>query len=212
MVGLAIGTLPTQLANMGRLPERDAIQLGIAAGLVMAGATVFAAAMRTAPWARVPPLDALGTLLPIADTALDPVNALMTRIAVATAALVAVDRWTASWTRHKAAAVVALAFVGFLSGSGAPATPHLGAWALAGLLPAAALVAGYVTLLRFDLTMVPITLGVMAVVAAALRAAGRPYPGAMIGSVVGAVLVTLLAAAWFRALRRAAPTPVGPAV
>jgi hypothetical protein len=159
----------------------------------------------------VPPLDALGTLVPIVDTALDPVNALMTRIAVATAALVAVDRWTGSWTRHKAAAVVALAFVGFLSGSGAPSS-NLAAWALAGLLPAAALVAGYVTLLRFDLTMVPLALGVMAVVAAALRGAVRPYPGAVIGSIAGAVLVTLLAAGWFRALRRAGPAPVAPAV
>jgi hypothetical protein len=107
--------------------------------------------------------------------------------------------------------VVALAVVGFLAG-GAPAGTHLGAWAIGGLIPAAAVVAAYVTLLRFDLTMLPIAFGVTATVATLARAAGQPYPGAGIGSILAVALVTLIAAGWFRALRTVEPPAVAPAV
>jgi hypothetical protein len=211
MVGLAVGTLPRQLASMARLPERDAVLLGIAAGLAIAGASALASMIRGAIWARVPALGALNTLVPIVATALEPLTGVMTRIAVATAMFIAIDRWTSGWTRRRAAAAMALALIAFLSG-GAPAGSHLGAWAVAGPLQAAAIVAAYITLLRFDLTMMPIALGVTASTAVLARGAGRPYPGAVAGSILAAILITLLAAGWFRALRRVPPTPSVPAV
>jgi hypothetical protein len=211
MVGLTTGTLPVQLASRGALPDRDAVRLGLAAGCAMAGAAAIASAIRAAPWARFPALDALGTIVPILDGALDPIAGVMTRIAVVTATFVAIDRWTGSWTRRRAQAAIALAVVGFLSG-GAPAGTHFGAWALGGAVMAATLVAVYATLLRFDLTMVPVGLGVMGALVTLTRAAGRPYPGAVTGAILAAVLVTALAAGWFRALRRGGPAAVAPAV
>jgi len=56
------------------------------------------------------------------------------------------------------------------------------------------------------------TLSVIASVTVLSRAAGRPYPGALIGSLIAAVLVALLAAGWFRALRRSAAATPAPAV
>ena len=211
MVGLAIGTLPAQLASRGRLPDRDAVRLGLAAGCAIAGAAAVASWIRAAAWARVPALDAVGAVVPILDVALDPIAGVMTRIAVVTSALVAIDGWTASWTRRRIPAAIALALVGFLSG-GAPPGAHFGAWAIAGALMAATMVAAYVTLLRFDLTMVPIGLGVMAVIGTLSRAAGRPYPGALAGGILAAILVTLLAAGWFRGLRQTRPSSSVPAV
>jgi hypothetical protein len=177
----------------------------------MAGAAAVASAIRAAAWARVPALDGVGTVVPIQDAALDPIAGVMTRIAVVTAAFVAIDHWTASWTRRRVPAAIALAVVGFLSG-GAPPGAHFGAWALAGGLMAATLVLAYATLLRFDVTMVPVGLGVMATVVTLTRAAGRPYPGALTGAMLAVALVTILAAGWFRALRRGAPAAVPPAV
>ena len=211
LVGLAIGMLPTRVAAMGRLPDRDAIGLGLAGGLTIAGALVVASAIRAAAWARAPQLDALGAIFPVLDAAFDPIAGVMTRIAVVTAACLAIDRWTVSWTRRRVPATVALTFVGFLAG-GAPASSNLGTWAIAGVVMAAVLVAVYATLLRFDVTMVPIMFGVVGTVSALTRAAGRPYPGAVIGAILAAVFVTLLAAGWFRALRRAAPAGHVPAV
>jgi hypothetical protein len=57
--------------------------------------------------------------------------------------------------------------------------------------------------LRFDLTMVPIALGTMTGLGALIRAAERPYPGAVFGIAAGAALAWLLGWWWFRALRRA---------
>ena len=67
---------------------------------------------------------------------------------------------------------------------------------------AAALVAVYVTLLRFDPTLVPIALGVMSMVKALGLALHRPFAGAAAGAVTAALVLILLAWWWFRLLRR----------
>jgi hypothetical protein len=68
---------------------------------------------------------------------------------------------------------------------------------------AAALIIVYVTLLRFDLTLVPVAIGTMTVVSSIGRGLGRTYSGALAGSLLAAVIVAGLAWWWFRALRRA---------
>ena len=96
--------------------------------------------------------------------------------------------------------MVALAAIGFLS-VGVPANAHVAGWALAGALTAVALVAAYLTLLRFDITLVPVALGTMMAAGALARGAQRPFPGALPGSVVAAMLMALLAYWWLKALR-----------
>ena len=96
------------------------------------------------------------------------------------AATVTVDQWTAGWTRRRVAGGALLAIVG-IAAAGVPQSVHLGGWALAAVTIAAALVVAYVSVLRFDLTMVPLALGTMTAVSALVRAAERPYPGALIG-------------------------------
>jgi hypothetical protein len=134
--------------------------------------------------------------------AIDPVPGLLTRTAVILATLAAIDRVTSGWTRHRALAAAALALIGFLS-TGVPAGSHLGGWMAAGLITAAGLPAIYVTLLRFDPTMVPIVLGTMSAVAALMRGAERPFPGALAGSLVAVMVIGLVAWWWCRAFRRA---------
>jgi hypothetical protein len=211
MVGLAIGALPPRLRMMPRLPDADTVRLGMAAGLVGAAAATIAAAIRSEPWARLPDINALGSFLPMVQTALDPASTYMRQLAVMMATLVAIDWYTASWTRRRLNGGLTLAVVGFVAG-GAPAGSHLGGWAIAGLIIAAALAIAYVTLLRFDLTMVPVMLGTMVAIRVLVHAADRSYPGVLAGGVLGALFVTALAALWFRALRGVAPAPASPAV
>ena len=130
----------------------------------------------------------------------------MTRLAVTVAALMAIEVTTASWTRRRIPAGLMLVVVGVLAG-GAPSGSHIGGWAIAGLVTAAALVVAYITLLRFDLTMAVIAIAVMSAIRLAFAAASPPYPGAIVGLLSGVVLVTALAAGWFRALRQAPPAP-----
>ena len=200
VVGLAIGALPHQIAGLSRITDRDAVPLGIAAGLVGAAVGAAAVALRTPEWAQFPAVGPSGSLIPMLAEAIDPVAGFLTRIAVVMATLLTIDRITASWTRARAAGVVALAVIGFLS-VGVPASGHAGGWALAGALTAAALVAAYVTLLRFDTTLVTVAVGTMMVVGTLGRGVQRPFPGALPGSIVAAMLIAILAYWWLQALR-----------
>jgi hypothetical protein len=123
------------------------------------------------------------------------------------AATVTVDQWTAGWSRRRVAGSALLAVVG-IAAAGVPQSVHPAGWALAAVTIAAALVVAYVSILRFDLTMVPLALGTMTAVSALVRAAERPYPGALIGITAGAALAWVLGWWWFKALRRAR-APIG---
>jgi len=110
---------------------------------------------------------------------------------------------TRGWTRRQALAIVTVALLGFL-GAGAPVGLHLGSWIAAGLVTSAGLVVAYVTLLRADLTMLPLALAVMVAVGAVSRGLQRPFPGALVPSLLAAVLCVAIGWLWFRGLRRAA--------
>jgi hypothetical protein len=211
MIGLAVGAMPKPLAQTGRLPDRDAVQLGIAAGLAGAAATALAAALRTPAWARFPTIDALGTAVPALQQAIDPIGGFLTRMTVIVAALVTLERVTASWTHRRALAIAALAAIGFLAG-GPPSGMHIAGWALAGAVTAAALVIVYVMLLRFDITLVPLALGTMGAVGALARGVQRAFPGAIVTALLGAIVIAAIAWVWFRALRRAVTPVIHPAI
>jgi CAAX prenyl protease-like protein len=200
MIGLAIGSLPHRLAGLGRMPDGDAVRLGVAVGLFGAAAGAGASALRTPAWAKFPSVGALGSVVPILAEAIDPITGFLTRLAVVGATLLMIDRMTCSWTRRRAAGLGTLAVIGFLS-VGVPSSGHATGWALAGALIAGALMAAYATLLRFDITLVPIALGTMMAAGILARGLQRPFPGALAGSLAAAVLLALVAYWWFKALR-----------
>ena len=211
LVGLAIGSLPTRLSGLPRQPQHGALRLGLAAGLAGAAAMAATSALRAAAWARFPDVGPLAAIVPPLETALAPITSYLAQLGVLTSTLSAIDWWTASWTRHRVPAALSLVAIGFLA-AGSPPGSHLGGWAMAGAVTGAALLVAYVTLLRFDLTMLAGALAVIAVVRLLARAAERPYSGAMVGALLGVLLVTALAAGWFRAVRRPAGSAVEPAV
>ncbi len=109
LVGLALGAVPRRLVDMGRLPDRDAILLGIAGGLVAAGVAGIGTWLRTPPWARLPDIAALNTAIPFVEVATDPIAGFLTRLAVLLAMFIGIDRLTNGWTRWRIPAAIALA-------------------------------------------------------------------------------------------------------
>jgi hypothetical protein len=122
--------------------------------------------------------------------------------AVMLSIVLTVDQLTDGWTRWRFGGVLLL-FIVAIAAAGVPQGLALGGWLLAMAALSAALLAAYVTLLRFDPTIVPLAVGTMAAMAALLRGAERAYAGALPGSIAGAVIVALLGWVWFRLLRRA---------
>jgi hypothetical protein len=201
LVGLALGAVPQRLRGSEGLLPGDVMRLGAMAGLFAAGIGAAAGWLRTPAWAVTADVSAFGSLAPIAQVAISPVTGLLTRMAVLLATLTAIDHVTLAWTRWRVPAFVALALMGVLA-AGVPAGSHYGGWLAAGLVTATGLVAAYVTLVRFDLTMVPVALGTMTAVEALARGAQRPFPGALVGSVVAAVVTLVVGWWWSRALGR----------
>jgi hypothetical protein len=201
LVGLALGAEPARLAGTGNLPERDAVLLGGAVGAFGAALLALAGALRTPAWAETAAIAPVGSFVPALSVALEPLAGFLTRAAVLLSLLVTIHHLTLGWTRRRVLAATVVALVGFL-GAGAPAGSELAGWATAGVILAVGLLAAYATVLRADLTVIPIALGTMMTIAALTRGAQRAFPGALPGAIVAALLTALLAWWLFRALRR----------
>ena len=211
LVGLALGAAPHRLALSGELPRTDAARLGIAVGLFGAAAAAIAAAVSAPQWAQSPNIEAAGSLVPVLQAALAPAIRVLMATAVLLPTLLTVDHLTTGWRRHRVLGVLLLGLVGFAA-VGAPASTESVGWLMGMAAIAAALVLTYVTVLRFDLSMVPLAVGTMTAAGALVRGVGRAYPGALAGAVVGAMAALAIGWWWFSALRTARARAATPAV
>jgi Type II CAAX prenyl endopeptidase Rce1-like len=202
LVGLALGAVPNQLAGSSTLPDREAMPLGIAAGLFGAAVLTVAGSFRTPQWARTPDLSPLGSLVPTLDVAIQPIAGFLMQTAIILSLLASVNLMTAGWTRRRGVVAIGLLLVGFL-GAGGPVGSNLTGWLAAALLTSGGLLLVYSTLLRADLTIVPVALGTMLAIGSLARGMGRAFPGALPASILAAALIAGIAWWWFHALRRA---------
>ncbi len=201
LAGLALGAQPARLEGNGTLPPRDALLLGCAVGAFAAALLALAGSLRTPAWAVAASIAPLGTFVPAMAVALEPLAGFLTRVAVMLSLLTGIHHVTLGWTRRRALSGAVVVLVGFL-GAGAPAGSQLAGWIAAGAVLGLGLLVAYATVLRADLTMVPMALGVMMAIGALGRGLQRPFPGALPGALVAAVLTALLAWWCFLALRR----------
>lgn len=179
--GLAVGAAVAALASLaGRLGES-----------------------RAPDWAD---FGGAGGWSPFVATALAPVTGFVSGSALFLLAFVAVDRLTRRWSRRRGWFAAILVVLGLLlAGTGEVATLPL--WLAAGVAEGALLLAGYVFVLRHDLTLVPPAFAVTVILGAVREGVLGAYPGALAGSVVAVALVGLLALWWFRTLRAESSTP-----
>lgn len=202
LVALAIGGVPGRVAGAGEIDRREAGTLGVAVGLYGAMIAMLAAGLRSPAWANTPYVAPLGTFSPWLDLAADPVLGFMTRIAVILSLCAFVHSGTAGGTRREWPWMILIWAVGFFAG-GPPTGLHVGPWVLAGIATAAALWMAYHTVLRADISTVPMAVGTMVAVSLLARGLARPFPGALAGSVVAAAVTLAVAWWWFSLVRKA---------
>jgi hypothetical protein len=202
LVGLALGAVPHRLTLSGEMPPADATRLGIAVGVFGAGAAAIAGAISAPPWAQSPSVEAAGALIPVLQAAVEPATRVFMATAVVLPTLLTVDHLTVGWSRHRVLGALLLLLVGFAA-VGVPATTNSIGWLMAMAALGAGLILAYVTVLRFDLSMVPLAVATMTAVGTLARGAGRAYPGALAGSVIGAALAFALGWWCFGAVRKA---------
>jgi len=203
VIGLSIGALPKRLQQTNRLPDGDARWMAISLGLVGAGAAALAGWVSTPVWAGFPNVAPLGTFLPVLDEALASITSLLLRIAIVLTAFAFIDRWSLGWSRYRAVVLVMIVALGLLA-MGGPVGLHPGGWLLGGAIAGGALVAVYLTVLRADLSVVPLALAVMGAVRAVAAGAHGAFPGALAGSLLGAAAALLVGWWLFSAIRRMA--------
>jgi hypothetical protein len=208
LVGLAIGGAPHRLARSAGTDDRDAWQLGIAAGFFGTAVIALAAWLRTPEWADFANVAGQGSMVPFVAAAIGPLPGLLTRLAIVINALIAIDIFSSGWTRRRAVGAAALFVIGVIA-TGLPQGSQLTGWAVAAGLTGLALVCAYAFLLRADLTMVVPALGVMVALGILAQGLTRAYPAALAGSLVGALVAGVMAWWWFRALRLARHRAVG---
>ena len=200
---LVLGAVPVGVAEGGRLPDRLAVTLGAAAGVVGAGVLLAAAWLRTPPWASAPEVAPLGTIVPAVAVALAPVASVLGRLALIAGALAAIGRHTAGWSERRVTGFAALFLIG-CAGAGSPTGSAVAGWAIAVVICGAAFALVGSLLLSLDLSMVAIAAGVLGAVEALLTAGAGAYPGASWHGVLAAIVALGVGWWWFRVLRRTA--------
>lgn len=113
----------------------------------------------------------------------------------------AANTLTAHWTRRQGAVGVALVLVGAVLAPGTSPDDLL-SWALVGLLGGGLLLGAYVWVLRDRPALVVLAAAAMTVPNVLDRGLDQAYGGALVGSLLGTVLVSYIAWRWFVHLSR----------
>ena len=179
--------------------------LGIAAGALGAGVLTLAGLMARSSAPTPLNYGPIEAYVPLVAEATASAVAMMTRTAVLMIALLFVHRATRGWTQQRLLFGGLLFLFGMLVGqAGNPQTAAM--WLAQAALSGALLVAIYVLALRLDLSVMPLLVGTMMVLAALRSGIHQAFSGALIGSIIGAAAVAALAWWWYRELSR---PPVG---
>jgi hypothetical protein len=203
IAALAAGDV--RLSAPGPLTRAQAARMGIGAGGAGCAVLALGALLRAGAEPAWPSMAGAATAVPPAALPLAAVFGFGLRTVIVALVFAAADRLSDGWSVHRVRAGAILLATGVLVGAGSPG-PDLLRWAAAGLLVGSLLVVAYVLVFRWSLAPLPLSVGLTTVVAVLAEGLARPYPGAMAGGVVAALVVSFAAWSWFnRAFRAVGP-------
>ena len=196
LLGLLAGHAAVLATKNNAADRMTAGLTALALGFGFLGVVALAGTMLDAPLPRWSAYGPASSFVPVLGAALGAVPGYLMLTLVTLLIVTSVNTLTAHWTRRKVVGAAALVLVGGLLAPGSvPADPA--SWAAACLLGGALLLGAYVWVLRARPALV--IPAVAALTVPALVAAGleQAYGGALLGSLAGAIVVSVLAWRWF---------------
>ena len=176
--------------------------MGLGAGGMACAVLALGALLRAGAEPAWPSMAGAATAVPPAALPLAAVFGFGLRTVIVALVFAAANRLSDGWSVHRVRAGAVLLATGVLVGAGSPG-PDLLRWAAAGLLVGTLLVVAYVLVFRWSLAPLPLSVGLTTVVGVLAEGLARPYPGAIAGGVVAAVVVSFAAWSWFNRAFRA---------
>ena len=196
LLGLLAGHTTVPAVGAATPDRRPAVWTGLALGLASLGAISLAGAAlggALPPWSAYGPASASAPWL---AAAIGPLQGYLTLALVTLLIATSANTLTAHWTRRQTVAGVALVLVGALLAPGTSPDDLL-SWAVLGLLSGALLLGAYVWVLRDRPALAVLAAAAMTVPNILDRGLDQAYGGAMLGSLLGAVVVSYIAWRWF---------------
>jgi hypothetical protein len=209
LVALTCGVAPRWSWSQGCLDRGTAIRLALALGALAAGASVVAGLMPSGVAPEWPTFSGADSYVPLAAAALGPVSGYIATTAVLMVLFGAADKFTHQWTR-RTLLLGALAILTGLLLAGMNSGPELALWAVSGTVTGLLLLAAYVFVLRFDITLAPVAVAVMVILGRVPEGLHRAFPGSLLGTALGIVLIAMISWWWFNELRRERAGTGGP--
>ena len=196
LLGLLAGHTAVLARGVSTGDRGLAMWTGLALGTGFLGALTLAGAAfgrGLPPWSAYGPASAAAPWL---AAALAPLQGYLTLGLLTLLVVTAANTLTAHWTRRQTAAGVALVLVGAMLAPGTSPDDLL-SWALVGLPGGGLLLGAYVWVLRDRPALVVLAAAAMTVPNVLDRGLEQAYGGALVGSLLGAVLVSYIAWRWF---------------
>jgi hypothetical protein len=206
---IALGVGFVQSWKLHSPATAEPIMTGAALGALMAGLGALVARLGPQTGPIGGSYSGADAVLPALAAALGPVSAFVTNTLLLLIVLVAIDRFTAGWTRRRALIGAAAVVVGTIMVAGRiPEIQWVGLAAAA--VGGAALLLLYLLVRRLHLAMVPTAVAVTAALGLVPQLLFRPYAGAAVGAALALGLVLALGVLWSRLLLRSAAAAAVP--
>jgi hypothetical protein len=195
LIGLAHRMLPRQPHEA--LPISAVAGLGLGALLAAIGALGTRLTPSMMPvW---PNVGSAGDVLPTVGAFIAPFNSWITGTALFLLVVAALGSFTDGWRRRQPVASVLLILLGLIV-TGSEGVETIPLWLVEGALTGLVLLAVWVLVLRHQPALVPVVTASGTFLGALREAVIGAYPGATVGSIVGAIAVISASWWWFQRL------------
>jgi hypothetical protein len=201
-LALIVGLVQKWTTQPTSIKTSQALGRGLSLGALLAGlmaGTALLIPSRQPLWA--PYADA-GTYLPLLRMSLSPLGGFIFQTTLMLFVFAAVDRFTNGWSQRKTLFSILLILLGVVL-TGVKSVETIPSFAGAGVIAGVILLAAYVFVLRFNLALTPIAIGMITILGTLKQGLYQALPSAMPGALLASVLIGLFAFYWFTKLAQA---------